>query len=631
MPIAFQNDAFQNDGFQTFLLPPLGFGETLDIFLQIVPAVTASVIQKQTARISVGGVYLAFSDFDFVQDAGTIGASLSVTCSDLSQRNLITNSSTFLYERFIDGNWETRLDTGKLRSSDFSIAWGDSAPSDTFTFTVYDRRFEKAPTQNLVLYDADRITLAEDDFEVRRDTEGNSYATILQYIPVMSLGNLLSGVFVGKLGFSGFQSNLPNFQIKRVDFPMSSPWIEPLAQKISMFDALIYAVGTDVWIQDATQAVTDGLPAALPLTVARYQRLQAAAEETFIDGFELDYIHNPSEFDQMIVRIETPQPEEVGSRFSPEYTRTESTIYYLDFYKNGQLVKEQYEATFKNVFGYEPYSGQYQQLSKFEEQINYDFAGNQKGSLTIEWEQFPTYDPVDKRWLFSLEEVSRKDNNYAYGGHPFKPDETYMRSKSSLQTGMYVENDDETQFDLPLKFGYRDALRSGRIDENTTFKTGGIYSSDEHYKVETRDRVRVHGKRRDLLKGVIPREYNEPRTGDISIPDETTETKPLIILPYDGFALTGKLIRSTSINELPLEYGIPLKRRELNRLLNKPYTFSCEIQGFVAGMRQGVTRELYYRNDEPLGSMLIEGFRETGSNLGKADREIKTVITGRQI
>jgi hypothetical protein len=627
---AFQSSAFQASAFQTTEIDTLPFGDALDLFLQILPAASASPVQKHSARISADTVPLAFTDYEFALNEGRIGATLTVTCSDMSQRALVASASAFKYERYIGGVWETRLDTASLQSRDFAVAWGDSGPADTFSFTIYDNRFELAPTQARVIYDPARLQMDAADFEVKKDTEGNEYTTELETMASLSLHKLFQRVFVDELGFTAYRTNLPDFQIRRVDFPLTSNWISPLSEKIGMFEPLIFAVGTEVWIEDGTLVLTDGLPDPPALTVANYERLQVSAERAVLDGYEVDYIANENEFDDTLVRIETPPDEIVGTFGEDDYTRTAIQIYYLDFYKDGQVVREQYEATFKQIYGVNPWTGVSMQVGAFEEQISYNSQGEQTGSTVIEKELVPNYS--GSAWTFSLDEVSRKENGYTYAGHPYKQDSRILKRQTSTQTGKVVVDEDNPVFgDQPFKLAFRDALRGGNITESTTIEDSPVYSFEENFTVETRDRVRVRGKKRDLLKGVTPTEYDEPRTGDISIDGSTTETKPVIVLPSDGYALTGKPLRSKSINELPLEYGIPLVRRDLNRLQNKPYSFNCEIQGLVAGMRQGATRTLYARGGEALGVMLVEGFRESGSGLGTPDRKFTTVISGRQI
>jgi hypothetical protein len=478
----------------------------------------------------------------------------------------------------------------------------------------------------LVLFDPARVTLNQADFEILKDSEGNEIEYELEEVPGLSTHKAFERLRT-ELGYTAFKSNIPDFQIRRLDWTHTSLWIDPVAEKISPFNALIYSVGTELWFQDATMNITEGSPVPLPLTVSSYKSAQISAQESRLDGFVVDFVANENEYDDLVVRIETPPDEVIGSLGDTDYRRTASQIYYLDYVKDEQIIKSQYEATFKQIYGAHDYSGASNtQIGSFEEQITYDSMGQQTASEVIEEEL--VYDGA----LWSLEEVARKQNGYKYAGHPYKQDSTYLQEKTEILSGKYhTDADNPVYGDKDFKLGYRDALRAGYSPESSTLSEGNISAREERYKIETKDRVRVTGRVHDLLKGVTPIEYDEPRTGDISIDGNSTDTKPITVYPSDGYTRTGKPLRPFSGDEVPWEYLHPLARRTLDLLINKNNRGTVLKIGWILGLRRGLTRALYLRNDVFLGNFLIEGYTMRGSNLGTPDAVRETTLNVREI
>jgi hypothetical protein len=608
----------------------LPFGNSFDILLQLIPAETASSARYHAERCFVDGVPLYFSDFTLTAPERRIGVDLTLTLADLSQKSLIEADGavfTFEVQYTSGGAWYEIFSAGHLKSNEFNIEWGNFGAADGYTFTVQSNVDDSAPDAPIVIYDSARTELDGDDFEVLLDSEGNEITYTLEDSPGLSTHTLFQRL-ADELGYTGFKTNIPNFQVRRVDWGLTSVWIQPVAEKISPFDALIYPVGTEIWFQDATMTITEGTPAPLPLTIDKYARLSITNEKARIDGFLMDYQANENEWDEQIVRIETPPDEIVGTLGDDDYRRTAVQIYYLDYFKEDRLIKSQYEATFKQIYGAHEYSGSAsRQLGSFEEQITYDSKGQQIASVTIEEEL--VYDGA----LWALAEVSRKSTGYRYAGHPYKQDSSYLKRKTEVLSGKYhTDTDNPVYTDQDFKLGYRDALRAGYSPEDSTLTDGKIYATEEAYKIETKDRVRVTGRRHDLLKGVTPVEYDEPRTGDITIDGNSTETKPMVVYPSDGYTRTGKPLRGFSIDEVPVTYGIPLARRTLDLLINKNRRAEVTIHGWILGLRRGLSKALTDRNGAAIGNFLVEGYTMTGSNLGNQGQASRTTtLNVRQI
>jgi hypothetical protein len=61
-------------------------------------------------------------------------------------------------------------------------------------------------------------------------------------------------------------------------------------------------------------------------------------------------------------------------------------------------------------------------------------------------------------------------------------------------------------------------------------------------------------------------------------------------------------------------------------LINKNHRGSVTKDGWIIGLRRGLTRSLYYRADVLLGNFLIEGYVMRGSNLGVPGQAVRDTI-----
>ncbi len=618
------------------LLYYLAFGNTLNLFIQLLPAaVSQTANQKQKFRILVGAVELDWSDAEYKGELNRIGFELTVQLSNLAQKHLISDDGSYKFEVWDSGvgDWLTVIDTGKLLNSEYGVEWNDG-PADTFSFTIYstvDDKLERSPSIPLELYDSGRVSLDAGDFEVLEDSEGNTYPTTLEAIAGFNTEILFNRVLVDECGFSAVRTNLPHWNLRRLGWRLTDTFWEPIKSKIGMFEPVVFQVGTELWIQDVTQEFTDGMPEPEVLNVSGYKRLRVSRNLQRIGAYEMNFVANEMEYDpeDLDVRIE-PDSESTGLIGNANYTQTSIQKYYLDYYKNGKKVREQYEATFKTTTGYSPFEpGVLQTISTFEEQIQYDFQGNQTGSVVVEEAIVPAFS--DGTWTYSLQEVSREENGWQTGGHPYNQGQQITKRMTREKSGKIAVDPVNLSMGVPARMSYLKALESHNITEDTTYEDGPIETYEENFSVETRDRIRQRVKKTNHLVGAVPLEYDEPKTGDIGIGGSSTVTKPIIILPNEGDTLDGlKRVEQISMDELPLEYATPLTRRKLRRLSEKPYQFQCDIQGWIVGLRRGLIKTINDRGSE-VGKMIIEAFNVVIRKHGEADREVLTTIQGRQV
>lgn len=619
---AFEQTAFDTDG---GFLP---FGETLTVIVDTLPDTLSGYAQRQSFRLYAGADELHFSDFQYTADPNRIDFELRFTLVDMAQRALLTTDKNFKFDVYDAGAWRTEFETGKLLNRDFSVLWGDNAPNDTLEITIKSNaqnKFEKCPVLPLVIFDPNRADVAQEDFEVLKDTEGNAFVTTLEPVSGLTLHKLFERIFVEELGFSAYKTNLPDYNVRRVDFPLTETFFAPLAQLVAAFDALVFEQGDTIFVLDATQTLPNGFPAPSALTVADYARLEASSDLRAPAAYLMDYTANENEYDSTEDEVLPMVETKIGMLGDADYSTTQTVTTMRHFYKDEfplAPVRSEIKSVVKTVRQGTTI------VSVQTDERQYDSRGRLvRGTITHEG-LVPTF---EGGWSLALEDIETEELEIYYAKHPFKPSESIQKKLIRRTSGLIAVDAANGYLGDDFRQGFLDAYRAGNISEDVTYQSGAIKTVEETLMPTGKESLMMMVQTIDHVRGAVSLTYEEPRAGDIGQSDYNTETKPVIVLPEDGGALSGGRVEPFSVGEIPLEYAVPMARRRLKRRREKPYTFQADIFGFVRGISRGQVKALKDREGALVGVVMIEGFSISGKALGTPQREIITTIQGGQI
>lgn len=614
-----------NIGFDAEPVSYLAFGTRLSVFLRILPAQIQPFRKKQSFRFLANGTPVHFSDVDYVVDTNGVGFELTLTLADMSQRDLITEASECLFEVFSGGAWKTVMQAGKIASRLFSISWADNSPGDSCQVTIRDNRLELAPTRPLVLYDPSRVSIEESDFEILEDTEGIKYYPEVEAIAGLSLRKIFDRIFVEECGFSKVVTNILDYNVRRIDFPLTETYFDAISGLMGVYEPLPFIVGTELWIQSADFELSPGMPRPEVLTIRDYRDLEVEENVLRADALLVDYQANENEFDEINFRTEQSFS---SAGDSSEYTTTEVETIIRDYKFRGRVMRSDIRFVNTITRGYHPSSNLFQKISEITETKTYNSQGRERLSIKVEKALVPVYENSGWTWDFST--ILTETHETLYGAHPYRPSETIQKGYNFYSTGLIYEDPDNPSADVPFAMSFKDAYRSGNLSETAIIRTGRIKTSREW--LEPRNgQVRIKGETIDHIRNVTINAYDEVRPGDNGFPTISTVSRPILVFPETGGALTGKPVVDLSVGELPLTYALPLARRRLRRLRDRPRTFSLAIYGWIDNLRRGAIYVLKDRQGTDLGTMLVEGYSVSGKSLGTAEREIVTVLRGREI
>lgn len=584
--------------------------------------------QEQDFRFFAGEEEIDFSDFDYSGNINTNGFELKLTLVNPDQLELFEDfDQDFQFDVWEDGEWHNEFDTGKLLNRDFSVLWNQNEPGDGWQVIIasnLDARLQKSPDVPLVLYDPNRSEAAENEFESLKDTEGTEYFPEVIGIANLSLHKIFD-IIAERLEFSGKSTNLPDYPIKKLSWGWTDDYITVISRKIGMYKPLIYELDGYLRIESTILESTEGIPDPPPLTIDDYRRVQYAANSPIAraEVFLLDFDAHEGEYDETDIDIKT-EYSYIGRTFDPYRTTIETVTYTQHFYKDGMEVRFQVAGIFKYV--------RIGTLEVLEVADTRSYRGNKlvKNQI-IKKGRVPRF--VADEWTFPKETILNEVLEVHYGRHPFKPDEYYQSKMTRIKEGLIaVDAVNKVYTSEDFELGFYDAKRSGNITKDTTYRYGEISSVEEITYPTTKETLVMKVTTTDYLKKESHEEYEEPRTGDIGIDDNQAANKPILVTAIPGESIIGKKRETLSVDELPLEYAIPLARILLKRNSTKPFTFNTEVPGFIRHLGRASTRTLFDREDNRIGAMIVEGFNKTGKALGDPDnREIVTILEGQQM
>ncbi|MEO8350426.1 MAG: hypothetical protein ABI680_01770, partial [Chthoniobacteraceae bacterium] len=202
-------------------------------------------VESYIPILLINGQPVSIASFSLDAPDGKIGIALSFNLVDVADNpergdtvdfSIVTSSGTFdlITGGFVVGR------SRRIGSSDSS-----PKPADSFDATAADalgeRRFAITPRIPLIYFDAEFITLGDGELDshVSDETGARIYATSF---PVVDLDfyKILNYAYVTGAGFSSVVTNIPNFAVRRQDFPLSSSFHKSVSSLYAPYKPMIY-------------------------------------------------------------------------------------------------------------------------------------------------------------------------------------------------------------------------------------------------------------------------------------------------------------------------------------------------------------------------------------------------------
>jgi hypothetical protein len=606
----------------------------LHLTVEILPVQPSGNYQNYDARLKISGAVVPIASYEETKSETEAGKTIS--------KSLIAPGASVVFEiDFGAGAGWTEVLRGKLSAQNYSLANENGAPADRFQFTTADDlndRLGKSPENDLIVYDSARTDeMDASEFEPVYDTAGRAYTPEVLGFAGLMLYDLFDEILVGRCGFAGWKTNLPDFPVRRADFLASGNFWDGIKPLVGEYEPLTFADANNIfWIVEGTNLLPAGFPA--PLSRAGVAQISSSADfDSSLEGFELQFSES-EEGDYFTRRIDNTQTE-TKTRFGRLISRVTVATTVREYRSQaapGQILREAVEKTVRTTYGQTTIFPAAVETENFE----FDYLGRQKRSVKTVQKRIPNL--AVEGAPESLQTLSEEEQNFYYAPHPFKAGAQILRRTELIERGKAAV-DAENQY-LGADFAQRflDAHRAGNLNEEMEVRDDVVLKTIvEDFRPLPNGQVQVYTTIIDhtpeLLDkaAIVTTSIGEPRAGDVSVSARAGRARKMRVYESDDYVpVSGSSgrVEPFAVGELPLHLAIPLARRRLKkRRFGKAERISAEIVGWDQSLREGSILTIQDRESNTIVTMIVEGWTRFARRTGENSIEFGTSLRGSQI
>jgi hypothetical protein len=519
--------------------------------------------------------------------------------------------------------WNQLFSNLKIESGNLSFA----RLNDSLSFGALEPLADKLsrfPSETKIFYDPSKTSVDLTSLEKLYDAEGVVIpvtATAKSGLSLYSLFDYLKQ----KLGFSGVETNVPNYPLTRADFSESQSYAGAIAPFVGVFEPVFFTVGNVLWILDKTAAIPeDFTPSAV--TADNFLNWSEQFSGQMLDGLTLVYIDSNSA-DFYVDRI-VQTTDETGAFGAANFTRTETARTFRDHKHTDnpnivlrtELIKEVVSV----------YNSSLELIGRETRNNTFDAQGKPtNASVKIE-SKTPNLTLNGTPFLQTVKE----ENQSIFYVSDSKNPRRQMQSKIVTQTrGMIALDEVNEYLNEIFKQDFIEAHKAGNLTTDMTVEFGLIKTVTETLTPLGNNQFVVRTQTIDHLRGAVTRSESEPRTGDASLNGIGGKQKQLRIWA-EGITQatrTGKPIESFNVGELPLKFAKPLAERRLAARNARKASGTISIAGFDESVERGVFFRVLDCQGNSRGVFLAEGYSVQGTQLGTPEQRVTTSVEVAQI
>lgn len=600
--------------------------DTLTILLTIANLPNPGFGNTYSARIVADGITYKIKSANYVESRDDNGVTLEVALLKPTDRAAIEAADSFKFEIYDGAAWVAMFDSGTRIGLGFAFTFADGRPADGLSVSTnaeLDKQLNTSPERETTLYDSARATLTLADFPVVRDTTGGVYLQNLVAIPGLDLYSIFNYVF-GQCGFDGFETTIPNFPIRRIDFSMQSSLYDGIKGHIGSFKPLMFVVDNVIWLIDSTAPFPAGFGSPTPLAAGDYLNAQFSDQDINIDGLIVQFSDSETDFDYSTDRFIDDPADEIGTFGSPGYTETQRTRTYRDYFKisnpfvpvRTEKIKE--VTTVKAVV-----EGSFVTTSTETETLSFDTFGNCKAIRKEHSGLVP--DLLADGFPATERTIKTTQTDFLYGPDRFAPLRQVLKQTNSETTGLITIDADNEHLGKPFKQEFLDGYEAGNLSATISIENATIETSVETIQQTEKRQIEIR-KRTVRFLTDPPAVLNTPadiRAGDMSTNGLTGSTGEIIVLRA-GSTRTDAVLDTLSVNQLPYRLAEALALRILERRKIRKGTIT--LKGLNLSIARGSMFELFDRDGFSVGVFVCEGRSISLTNLGTSAQASRQII-----
>lgn len=594
------------------------------ITLDIYPSESFNRYQEYRARFKVDEEEIPITRAEYGESSNGMDKRFSATLARISDRVKIKPTSNFTFEigTLVDSTveWDLLIDS-TLVSNTYNIGWANRVSQDKFTLTTrseFTEKLNKTPLGGLVIYDSALMAINASEYPIIYDTSGRGFIAATFPIADMTLYDLFSYIFVNRCGFSGYQTNIGNYRVAKVEVNINENYIQSVGGVIGTFEPLIFELSGEAWIYDTTQKLPLGFPLPKTLISKDYKSFQKQTNYRVIDGYRMNFVQTITN-GGIILTIDNLLDSVVGNVTTRKTVRN-----WRSAFNSAQVIKtEEFIETTETRDDSETLIGT--------ETIhwNYDNLQRPTGYTKDVYARVPDLGSSEDDLTYILEQVIDENFQITYGPHPYIQGKIIKIRTEKVTNGLISIDSDNKYLGQDYKESFIESHKAGNLQLGMDTEYGPITTEVEETIPLPNGQVMVKQYTIDHVQGVVlPNGISEPREGDVSVNSIPSQAGKMYVFESDDvYFLEGKF-EDISVGEIPLGLAIPLVRRKLLKVNNGEGKSNHEIIGYDRAMRRGKDFTIVNRDGDTISVILVEGFTLTMENLG--DRKQQTVMTSIQ-
>lgn len=602
----------------------------------VLPEIPAGWLDDQNyeARlIDSTGANIPFISADVRGDRNRLGEEATIT---LARKDWTghTSAKTYTLQLGIRPSplgtvvWHTLIENGILQKVTFASAYGEDAPQDTLTINIgstWQNKLAQFPRSARIFYDPNETTVDLSNTQQIYYENGDAVETF--YTPKAGLHfyDTIRPIINKALGFSGgFVTNLPNYPITRVDYPITSSYFDVIAGLTGLFDPLFYVESNTLHIINRNQATPEDFdPTAL--VADEYVSWQMESKNPNIEGMLLIYTEKLSEAVSSTLRTVVSE-EQSGEFGTPGSATTSITRTFRDWVNlDGSIVRSELTKDERTTTDHLTVV-----VGDSTEQHEFDGQGKRTSSSTSVRALMPQL----SGGADILTEVRREEKSFEYASDPTNPKAIYQRKIITIASGLIAVDSANEYLGSAFKQPFDVAHQAGNLNTGMTVEFGPIETVTETLTPVAKNQFDYRQETVDHIRNSTRNVISEPRSGNPSMgASGGTVSRQMLVLAegVTGLTRTGKGIQPFSVGELPLFYALPLCKRVLQNLVNGKKEASVVVSGWHSSMKRGLAFNAKDRSGTSYGLFITEGFTISITAAGTTEQRVSTTLEASQI
>lgn len=549
-------------------------------------------------------------DFESAQvdcSKGQLGKRISIRISkkDLS---IVSPERTYTFEIGVREtlasapDWITIVEDASLTERNFNLQW----QSDSLVIGALQslsNKLERYPLKNYIFYNSSRTEVKLSEIDKIFDQSGNYVRTEVRVLPNLTLYKIFD-LYKSFCGFSALLTNIPNYELTRFDLNITSSYLDSLSGIIGAFSPTLFTNGDALYILDKSAAIPfDFEPRAI--TADEFSDWSVSIpEDSNFDGFLVSFVDSDSQADYYVDRLVQTR-EETGSFGSFDYTRTDINRTYRDWFYSEQPLNPVRTELIREV--HSTYDNALDLIGREANDHVYDAQGKRTNSARKIESKVPNLGAGGDLALTTV----REEKQAVFYQSDSRSTRRQFQSKTITQIYGLTSIDAENQyFGQDFRQDFLRAHKAGNLTADMTSEFGLLQTITETLTPLGNNQFEVRTQTTDHLRGNTENAVSEPKTGDASLNSIGGRQRQTVVL-REGLTLTsrtGGRIEGFNLGEIPLQIGIPLVERIIERRSSRKQTGEIAIAGFDASLERGTFFRILDRAGTSFGIFLTEGY-----------------------